>query len=117
MVDATMVQDNAADGLTGLHYAQGILYGTYTAKDFTVTLGFNPKKVRVVNLTDRIEAIHYVNALLDAGNNAKSLLTVAAGTVTYEAAGIAVSGKTFTVTVATKGLQTDNDDVLYEAWG
>lgn len=117
MVDATKVQDNIPDALSGVHYATGILYGTYTAANFTITLGFAPKKVRVINLTDRVEAIHYVNALLDAGNNAKSLLTLANGTVTYEASGIAVSGKTFTVTVATKGLQTDNDDVLWEAWG
>lgn len=117
MVAATKVQDNVPDALSGVHYASGVLYGTYTAADFTITLGFAPKKVRVVNLTDRVEAIHYVNALLDGGSNAKSLLSVAAGTMTYEAAGIAVSGKSFTVTVATKGLQTDNDDVFWEAWG
>lgn len=117
MTDATAVQDNVPDALSGVHYASGILYGTYTAKDFTITLGFIPKKVTVRNLTQRIEATHFVNALLDAGNNAKSLLTVANGTRTYEASGIAVSGKTFTVTVATKSLQTANDDCSWEAWG
>jgi hypothetical protein len=117
MTAATQVQDNAVDGLRGVHYASGILYGTFTAADFTITLGFVPKKIRVVNLADRVEATHYVNSLLDAGSNAKSLVTAANGERTYEAAGIAVSDKTFTVTAATKGLFTDNDDCLWEAWG
>jgi GTP-dependent phosphoenolpyruvate carboxykinase len=117
MTVATKVQDNSVEGLAGEHYASGILYGTYTAADFTITLGFSPKKVRVVNLTDRIECVQYLNSLLDAGNNAKGLVTVANGTVTYAATGIAISGKTFTVTIATNGLQTDNDDVYWECWG
>jgi hypothetical protein len=55
---------------------------------------------------------------LDGGSNAKSLLTVAAGTRTYAAAGIALDADTkgFTVTVATASLETDNDDVYWEAW-
>ena len=109
-------------------YAYGIRTGARTAANFTITLGFRPKKIRVVNLTDRIEAVHYVDpdaetgtdtTGLDAGSNAKSLVTVAAGTRTYAAAGIALtsSGLGFTVTVATAGLESDNDDCLWEAWG
>lgn len=109
-------------------YAYGIRTGVRTAVDFTIDLGFRPIKIRVVNLTDRIEATHYVDPSpvtgsttygLDAGANAKSLLTIADGTRTYEAAGIALTsdGLGFTVTVATKTLETDNDDLFWEVWG
>lgn len=109
-------------------YSYGIRTGVRTAADFTITLGFRPIKIRVVNLTDRIEAVHYVDPApvtgtttygLDAGSNAKSLLTIANGTRTYEAAGIALTsdGLGFTVTVATKTLETNDDDTLWEAWG
>lgn len=112
----------------GQRYAYGIRTGVRTAADFTITLGFAPTKIRVVNLTDRIEATHYVDPGaatgtttygLDAGANAKSLVTVAAGTRTYEAAGISLTsdGVGFTVDVSVKTLETDNDDTLWEAWG
>lgn len=112
----------------GERYAYGIRTGVRTAVNFTITLGFKPSKIRVVNLTDRIEATHYVDPApvtgsttygLDAGANAKSLVTVAAGTRTYAAAGIALTADKmgFTVTVATASLETDDDDCLWEAWG
>jgi len=112
----------------GTKYAYGIRTGVRTAANFTINLGFRPKKIRVVNLTDRIEATHYVDPApvtgtttygLDAGANAKSLVTVAAGTRTYAAAGIALTADRmgFTVTVATASLETDDDDLLWEAWG
>ena len=109
-------------------YAYGIRTGVRTVADFTITLGFKPIKIRVANLTDRIEATHFVDPTaatgtttygLDAGSNAKSLVTIANGTRTYEAAGIALTsdGLGFTVTVATKTLETDDDDTFWEAWG
>lgn len=109
-------------------FAYGIRTGVRTAADFTIKLGFKPIKIKVINLTDRIEATHYVDPApvtgtttygLDAGANAKSLVTVANGTRTYEAAGIALTsdGLGFTVTVATKTLETDNDDTVWFAWG
>lgn len=112
----------------GERYAYGIRTGVRTAANFTITLGFKPSKIRVVNLTDRIEATHYVDPApvtgsttygLDAGANAKSLVTIANGTRSYEAAGIALTSDKmgFTVTVATKTLETDDDDTLWEAWG
>lgn len=112
----------------GERYAYGIRTGVRTAANFTITLGFRPSKIRVVNLTDRIEATHYVDPApvtgtttygLDAGANAKSLVTVAAGTRTYAAAGIALTADKlgFTVTVATAGLETDDDDTFWEVWG
>ncbi len=103
----TATQDN----MSGIrHVARGSRTGTRTAANFTVTLGFAPKYVKVTNLTDRVSAEWF-----DKGDNSKQLLTVAAGTRTYEASGIAVSGDAFTVTVATKGLETDDDDVVWEA--
>lgn len=112
----------------GQRYAYGIRTGVRTAADFTINLGFRPTKIRVVNLTDRIEATHYVDPSpvtgtdtygLDAAANAKSLVTVAAGTRTYEAAGIALTtdGMGFVVDVSIKTLETDDDDTLWEAWG
>jgi hypothetical protein len=112
----------------GQRYAYGIRTGVRTAADFTITLGFKPTKIRVVNLTDRIEATHYVDPApvtgtttygLDAGANAKSLLTVAAGTRTYEAAGISLTsdGMGFVVDVSVKTLETDDDDCMWECWG
>jgi hypothetical protein len=112
----------------GRKYAYGIRTGVRTAADFTITLGFKPQVIRVINLTDRVQAEHFVDPGavtgtttygLDAGANAKSLVTAAAGTVTYEAAGIALTsdGLGFTVTVATKGLETSDDDCFWECWG
>lgn len=106
-------QDNNTEALN--HFARGSRTGTRTAANFTITLGFAPKYIKVVNLTDRVQAEYFVNSALDAGNNGKGLLRVAAGTTTYADVGIAVSGKTFTVTVATAGLETDDDDVIWEA--
>lgn len=92
--------------------------GTRTASaTWTITLGFEPKVVRVINLTDRVQAEQFKNSNLDGGSNAKGLVRVAAGTTTYEATGIAISGRGFTVTSATVGLETDNDDVVWEAEG
>lgn len=98
-------------------HSMGSRTGTRTAANFTITLGFVPRKIRVVNLTDRVDATFYVDSTLDGGSNGKGLLQVAAGTTTYADVGIAVYGRTFTVTVATVGLETDNDDVIWEAWG
>lgn len=99
------------------NYASGIRTGTRTAADFTITLGFTPRYIRVVNLTDRIQAEHFVDENLDAAANAKSLVTVAAGTRTYAAAGISTSFRSFTVDVSVADLETDNDDCFWEAWG
>ena len=92
------------------HAVRGSRTGVRTAANFTITLGFEPKYVKVTNLTDRISAEWF-----SEGDNTKQLLTVAAGTRTYEASGIAVSGNAFTVTVATQSLETDDDDVVWEA--
>jgi len=114
-------------------YAFGYRTGTRTAADFEIALGFKPTKIRVVNLTDRIEATHYVDDAaysevvgvdthqygLDASSNAKSLVTAATGACTYEAAGISLTddGLGFAVDVSVKTLETDNDDCMWEAWG
>lgn len=93
-------------------YVKVVRSGSRTAADFTVDLGFNPQIVQVTNLTDRITA-QWDNV----SGNSLQLLTVAAGTRTYASAGLAVANRVLTVTVATAGLETDNDVVLIEAWG
>jgi phosphatidylserine synthase len=63
----------------------------------TITLGFAPRFVRFVNLTDRITEEWY-----EGMASASSLHAVAAGTLTLETTnGIAVSGNTFTLTATT----------------
>ena len=87
--------------------------GERTAADFTVDLGFTPSRVTVTNLTDRVSATWH--KLL---GDAKQVVQVAAGTVTYADGGLAVENdRVLAVTVATAGLETDDDDVLIEAWG
>jgi len=98
--------------------ACGIRTGTRTAGNFSIDLGFTPTHIRVCNLTDRIEGFQVVAAALDGGSNAKGLKIIADGTKTYEATGITLDDdlRGFTVVVATIGLETDNDDVYWEAW-
>ena len=93
-----------------VHNASGTRTGTRTAANFTISLGFEPQYVRVVNVTDRVTGEWH-------GVAGSDVLTVAAGTRTAAATGIAVSGTTVTVTVATAGLETDNDVVVWEARG
>ena len=105
-------------------FAMGSRTGTRTAANFTITTGFAPKYIKVVNLTDRTEGEYWVDSNLDAtSGNVLGLKTVAAGDKTYVDTGIAVettegaSGRQFTVTVATASLETDNDDVVWMVWG
>jgi hypothetical protein len=102
----------------GVRYASGSRTGVRVAADFTIALGFAPSHIRVVNLTDRIDALQIVNSDLDGGSNAKGLIQIATGVTTYAATGIVVNDdeKGFTVTVATAGLETADDDVYWEAW-
>lgn len=92
----------------------GVRSGTRTAADFTITLGFAPKKIRVINLTDVVDATYWVSGGLTA---TKGLLQVANGTTTFADVGISVSNRSFTVDVSVVGLETDNDEVVWEAWG
>jgi len=92
--------------------ASGSRTGTRTAGNFTLTLGFSPQYVKVTNLTDRITAEWFA----DIGNSTQ-LKTVAAGTRTLEDCGIAVTDNVVAVTVATATLETDDDSVVWEAWG
>lgn len=63
----------------------------------TITLGFTPRYIKFVNLTDRI-----TDEWFEGMASASSLHTVAAGTMTLETTnGIAVSGPSFTLTATT----------------
>ena len=108
----------------GVKVAMGSRTGTRTAADFTITTGFAPKYIRVINLTDRVEAEYFVDSNLDAtSGNVFALKTVAAGTRTYEDCGVTVtategaSGRQFQVDVSDASLETDNDDVVWIAFG
>lgn len=98
--------------------ACGIRTGVRTAADFSINLGFTPTHIKVCNLTDRIEALMILAAPLDAGSNTDGLLTIATGVRTYVDVGITLDTdeRGFTVVVATVGLETDDDDVYWEAW-
>lgn len=107
-------EHNKSDGV--IKFASGARSGSRTAADFSIDLGFAPKYVKVTNLTDRVTGEWFAGEASGL-DQTKELLTVAAGTRTYQSAGISVSGNTVTVTVATAGLETDNDDVVWEARG
>lgn len=80
------------------NYAVGkIVTDAAAAAAATITLGFTPRRVKFVNLTDRITDEWY-----EGMASASSLHQVAAGTMTLETTnGIAVSGNTFTLTATT----------------
>ena len=105
-----------ANVTSGVCYSSGSRTGTRTAADFTITLGFSPKYIKITNLTDRISAEWYAE-----NGNATQLKTVAAGTRTLEACGISVSVAdglaTVSVDVSVANVETDNDVTVWEAWG
>lgn len=111
MTAATFVQKN----MTGVaHQASGHATGTYTAADFTITLGFTPTYVKVVNVTDRITQEWYAGM-----NKGDFMETVAAGTRTLETDDQLVVDTTLNTiaVVAAGGAMTDNDVVVWEARG
>lgn len=95
MAITTNTQSNS-NGVVNRAFGQVVTDGGAAAAA-TFTLGFAPRKVRFVNLTDRIQ-----DEWFEGMSAANSLHTVAAGTVTLETTnGITVSGNTFTVTATT----------------
>ncbi len=85
--------------------SEGVLrraWGTITttaaaATALTETLGFEPKHIRFINATDRIQDEWFQGMAA-----ASSIHTVAAGTVTLETTnGITVVGNTFSLTATT----------------
>jgi len=101
-------RDNAA---TYPKYVLLIRSGTRSAADFEVDIGFRPVKVLVTNLTNQVSA-----QWDHISGNAKQLLTVAAGTRTYEDAGIDVTGRELAVDVSVQNLETQDSVVMIEAW-
>lgn len=106
----TTTQNNPVSGLA--RRTTGYRSGTRTAADFTITLGYAPTYIRVINMTDRDQGEWFADATA-----ATQLLTVAEGARSYADCGITVSGKTFTVDVSTVDLETDNDETYWEAIG
>lgn len=96
------------DAVTNMVIAAGVA---------TITLGFVPKKFVITNVTDRVKQ-EYIEGIA-AGS---FLETAANGTVTLETDGVAANCTvTTTSTVVTVtfsgGICTDNDAVVWEAFG
>lgn len=88
--------------------------GTYTAADFTITLGFKPRYFRIINLTDRVqcewfEGMAAGDCLLRAANGDTTLVTTDGITVNADG--------TVSVDVSVNGIMTDNDDIAWYAVG
>lgn len=95
MAVTTNTQSNT-NGVTNLAVGKLVTDGGAAAA-LTISLGFTPRVVRFINLTDRI-----TDDWLEGMAAASSLHTVAAGTMTLETTnGITVSGNSFTVTATT----------------
>lgn len=102
--------------LAAVQCCRGSRTGSRTEADFTITLPFNPKYFKISNATDKITAEWFDETLVPGAGNTAQLLTVAAGTRTFEATGVSIANNVVSVTVATKGLATDNDVTVWEAW-
>lgn len=113
------------DADSHMRYSSIFRSGTRTAEDFKVDLGFVPLSVTVTNLTDGVSCTWFQHK-----GNGTNLCVTAAGAVSWEDGGVAMGkqvtdadegtylyNRTLEVTVATKGLETDDDEVLIEAWG
>jgi hypothetical protein len=95
MALTTNTQSNA-NGVSNFAVGKVVTDGGAAAAT-TFTLGFVPRKVKFVNLTDRI-----TDEWFEGMTSASSLHAVAGGTLTLETTnGIAVAGNTFTVTATT----------------
>jgi hypothetical protein len=95
MALSTNTQTNQ-NGITNLAIGR-VVTDAGAAAATTFTLGFAPRRIFFINLTDRI-----TDLWLEGMAAANSLHSVAAGTQTLETTnGITVTGNTFTVTAAT----------------
>lgn len=95
MAITTNTQTNT-NGVANLAFGK-IVSDAGAAAALTISLGFVPRYVRFVNLTDRI-----TDEWFEGMASASSLHAVAAGTLTLETTnGIAVSGSSFTLTATT----------------
>jgi hypothetical protein len=103
--------------IASIQCARGSRTGTRTEPaTFDITLPFNPKVLRFVNLTDRIEATWFDETLVPGAGNTAQLLTVAAGTRTFAGAGISVANNVATITIATATLSANDKTCYWEAW-
>lgn len=95
MALTTNTQSNA-NGISNFAVGQ-VVTDSASAAAATFTLGFIPRHIKFVNLTDRI-----TDEWFEGMSAANSLHIVAAGTQTLETTnGITVSGVTFAVTATT----------------
>lgn len=105
-----MATDTATSNSAGIvNFATGRLDPTDNTV-ITVTLGFRPRHIRLVN-EDLVVVWEKFEGMADAA----AIKTVTAGTTTYDAtSAIVITENGFTVSAAAAG---DGDNVLWAAWG
>lgn len=104
---ATDTPTSASAGI--VNFATGQLDPTDNTA-ITVTLGFRPRHIRLVN-----EDLVVVWEKFEGMAAAATIKTVTAGTTTYDAtSAIVITANGFTVSAAAAG---DGDNVLWAAWG
>ena len=98
-----------------------LLYGTYTAADFTMDPGdgvmFQPGKVVILNTTDGTMGVWYMDDTTNLTNSGYT--QVAAGDKTMVAkgsAGVTYSAGKLSFDVSACCPITDNDEVIVELW-
>lgn len=99
------------------HHVRNVAVGRYlndgAAAAFTITTGFQPRYVRVVNLAATASQLEWFEGMAAAS----SLKTVAAGTRTVPTTnGITVSASGFTVGLDT-GVNISNEQLSWIAYG
>jgi len=101
-----------ANQMPGVRFASGSWINDDTVAAFTISLGFRPRYVRVVNETSR-DQMEWFEGMTDT----HGLKTVAAGTRTKPTS----NGITVTDTGFTMGLDTDvvvtDEQIRWQAWG
>lgn len=144
----TVVQNN---GSSNNQFASGHISGTYTAADFTITLGFTPRYFRIINLTDRVtnewfEGMAQGDYFKTASNGDRTLETddsivISAGSgnssggagtlgtgsgsgaqtigdnTSTQIPGTKAAAPQVTVDISVSGIMTDNDEVVWQAFG
>lgn len=105
-----MSTDSATTNSGGVvNFATGRLDPTAN-EAITVTLGFKPRHIRVVN-EDLVVVWEKFEGMADAA----AIKTVTAGTTTYDTnSAIIISANGFTISSAAAG---DGDNVMWAAWG
>lgn len=103
-----MIETATTQAMGVVNFATGSVTGDGTAIE--VTLGFKPRFIKALNITD-VESWEKYEGMSDA----QALKTVTAGTTTVDtASGIVITSQGFTLLAAEFGT---SDVVVWAAWG